>query len=270
MLDEQLAFEKLKHLKSQFDSEGCNTYKDIIIDDKGCNTYKTVESDKGCNTYNKDNEEKKDKKENKVNPLGSSSLGSLADARPLGQQELLDSSEELNSELLDCNQIRRAIMQFIDNGPEHRQRYKFKVRITLTTNKHVEFIAPMNKNIQDFKRHIPGDREKILQLAYETRQEIKTQYDIWPYIGKFHLKAGRVINIEPDTFVAVWYSNLDQGWMCLVKIQNWFNCWDLPSDWLSEKQVLIGVKGQAQYINPAYDPRIRPLTWQQQREQGIF
>jgi hypothetical protein len=271
MLDEQLAFEKLKHLKSQFDSEGCNTYKDITVHEQGCNTYKTVESDKGCNTYNKDNEEKEDKKNNKVNPLGSSSLGSLPAARPIGQQELLDSRAEPDSGLLDCNRIKSAIIQFIDNGEKHRQRYKLKVRINLTTKQNVEFIAPMNKNIQDFKRHIPGDRDKILKLAYDTRQEIKTQYDIWPYIGKFHFNTkSRNINIEPDTFAAVWYSNLDQGWMCLVKIQNWFNCWDLPNDRLTNKQEQIGVKGQAVYNNPAYDARIRPLTWQQMREQGVF
>ena len=271
MLDEQLAFEKLKHLKSQFDYDGCNTYKNITVDEQGCNTYKTIESDKGCNTYNKDNKEKENKKENKVNALGSSSLGSLPSARPIGQQELLDSAAEPVYELLDCNHVKSAIIQFIDNGDKHRQRYKLKVRINLTTKQNVEFIAPMNKNIQDFKRHIPGDRDKILKLAYDTRQEIKTQYDIWPYIGKFHFNTkSRNINIEPDTFAAVWYSNLDQGWMCLVKIQNWFNCWDLPHDRLTKKQEDIGIKGQAVYTNPAYDARIRPLTWQQMREQGVF
>ena len=272
MLDDKMAFEKLKLMKLQFDY-GCNTYKTIDIGNMdGCNTYKLVESDKGCNTYNKDNEENKDKKENKVNPLGSSSLGSLADARPIGQQELLDSAAEPDSELLDCNRIKSSIIQFIDNGEKVRQRYKLKVRINLTTNKNVEFIAPLNKNIQDFKRHIPGsNREQILQLAYDIRADVKKEFDIWPYIGKFHFNThSRNINIEPDTFAAVWYSNLDQGWICLVKIQNWFRAWDLPNDRLTEKQTQIGVKGQAVYKNPAYDTRVRPLTWQQMREQGLF
>lgn len=278
MLDDKMAFEKLKLMKFQFDY-GRNTYKDVESD-QGRNTYKDVESefflDKGRNTYNKDNEENKDKKDNKVNSLGSSSLGSSADAsplgKPIGQQELLDSEAEPDSVLLDCDRIKSSIIQFIDNGEKFRQRYKLKVRINLTTKKHVEFIAPMNKNIQDFKRHIPGsNREQILQLAYDIRADVKKEFDIWPYIGKFHFNThSRNINIEPDTFAAVWYSNLDQGWICLVKIQNWFRAWDLPNDRLTEKQIQIGVKGQAVYKNPAYDTRVRPLTWQQMREQGLF
>ena len=231
-----------------------------------------------CNAYNKDNIDNKDKKDNKVNWL-EPSIGHEAKASDEHSVHLVHPSREGSPDprarvpqiLLDEDEIRSSVCQFIDNGENARQRYKLKVRINLYPKGDVEFIASMGKHIPSFKRHIPEpNREQILKLALQTYKEIKTKHGHAPYIGKFHLKGtSRTINIEPDTFAAVWYNPEYKSWQGLLKIQNWWRSFDLHTDRLTLKQTSIGVKGQDVFTNPKYDRRVRPLTWAQRRQMGL-
>ena len=231
----------------------------------------------GCNTYNKDNKENKDNENNYVitsfghEADASSKPTHLAQGQSVSRQGLLDPSiTSIATEPLNDSEVKSSILQFIDNGEKQRQRYKVKIRLNLYPEGDVEFIASVSKSIQDFKRHIPGpNRLMILELARDIRHMVKKKYDAIPYIGKFHLKAGRVINIEPDTLVAVWYNQQDAGWEGIVKIQNWEHKFDLCTDRLTAAQTNIGVKGQWVYRNPQYDKTVRPLTWAQRRSLGI-
>lgn len=234
-----------------------------------------------CDAYNKDNKDKKDKEDNKVNWL-EPSIGLEAEASQEqdvhlvhlddpSRKGLLDPRSRVPEKLLVEDEIRSSICQWIDNGPNVRQRYKLKIRINLYPKGDVEFIASMGKHLPSFKRHIPGpNRQEILDLAVEIQRKIKAKHGHLPYIGKFHLKGtSRTINIEPDTFAAVWWNPEYKSWQGILKIQNWWRSFDLHEDRLTKKQIDIGVKGQDVFTNPKYDRRVRPLTWAQRRQMGL-
>lgn len=225
----------------------------------------------GCNYYNIDNRDNRnniytsDSISAGLRPLASEEHVLPGQGQSVSRQGLLDPRAQVPKITKIENQtVKSSISQFIDNGEDARRRFKFKIRLNLITGTNVDFIANMTKSIQDFKRHIPGPYMEILELAREVRRDVKQRLDIIPYIGKFHLRSiGTRINIEPDTFVAVWYNREDAGWEGLLKIQNWIQEFSLCDTTISVKQATIGVKAQWVYKNPNYDKETRPKTYAQ-------
>lgn len=170
--------------------------------------------------------------------------------------------------------IKRAPIQLWDNGEKAFRRYKLKVRVNMTSGDNPEFISSLTKDFRNFKRYIPEDcRDHIIKQATLIRNMIKDKFDVYPYLGKFHLsktytKGKRSSNqIEPWTFAAVWWDSEERGWSGLLCIHDWAHEFDLFEDNLTAKQKASGCKAATLYINPKHDQRVRPLTWAQQMAQ---
>ena len=171
---------------------------------------------------------------------------------------------------LSADDVQRAIIQMYDNGESAAQRYKLKVGIDLVNGERVEFIASLTKDMRNFKKYIPEEsKEMIIGLATAFRKDIKQRFHTYPYLGKFHMNQGRGRHVhsqvEPHTFVAVWYDAEEKGWCGELMIYDWTHRFDLFDDYVTEKQKKTGLKCQDTYINPKHDKTERPLTWAQQR-----
>jgi hypothetical protein len=135
-----------------------------------------------------------------------------------------------------------------------------------------EFISSLTKDMRNCKKFIPEPgREDISDLARDIRFKIKNEEKEYPYIGKFHLNVGwnskgaGFIQIEPETFAAVWYDNHYQGFRGCLKIYDWTLNFDLFEDRVTDKQSRAGMVCQTIYKNPKYDRTIRPKTWAERR-----
>lgn len=178
---------------------------------------------------------------------------------------------------LSQEMIERALIQFFDNGEQSFQRYKVKIRLNLRDKTNPEFIASLSKDIRNFRKYIPEEcKEYILDIAKQTRKSIKEKFGVYPYIGKFHLNGGqtgkryKVSNqIEPWTFVAVWYDSNEAGWSGLLQMYEWAYQFDLFDNNVTAKQRAVGVKSSMLFINPLYDARVRPQTWAEKRRKEI-
>jgi hypothetical protein len=176
--------------------------------------------------------------------------------------------------VLNPDEIVRASIQFYDNGEKAPQRYKIKVSIDLLDESRAEFIASLTKDMRNFKKYIPENcRTMITHLATAFRKDIKQQHNTYPYLGKFHLNQGRGHHVhsqvEPNTFVAIWFDPIEKGWAGELMIYDWTYRFDLFDDYVTEKQKKSGVKCQDIWINPKHDKRQRPLTWAEQRAQRL-
>lgn len=187
----------------------------------------------------------------------------------VGNTEMVNPDE---GDLCD-DQIKRAIIQFFDNGEDVPQRYKLKVRLNLTDDDNPEFIATLTKDWPNFKKYIPLEcREAIIEQAKTFKAGIKQMYNTTPWMGKFHLNQGRkpgvdrvFTQIEPYTLAFVWYDNINSQWKYSLQIQNWYKDGDFSQAHMTPAQTKIGVKGQDLYINPKYETRQRPKTWAELR-----
>lgn len=243
---------------------------------------------KGVDAYNKDNRDNKENKNNyckQDNQLSPISLG-------LASYEALESESESQVPLassqeegalphlsqaraptpLDSDQIRGCILQLFDNGEAARQRYKFKVRLNLTDGTNPEFIASLTKDFRNFRKYIPEPyRDSIIELVQDERRWVKQNTGSYPYCGKLHLNTANnptaTKQIEPNTFVVVWWDPEDKGWTGIIKFQDWIHKFDLFTEYLTAKQKAMGVKCQDNWQNPKHDKRVRPLTWAEQRQQ---
>ena len=248
----------------------------------------TIFLQKGVGTYNKDNIDNKENKNNyceRDNPLSSIPIG-------IASEEALKSTVERHSLLscsqeegalpylcqagaptpLDADQIKSCILQLFDNGETSRQRYKFKVRFNLTDGTNPEFIASLTKDFRNFRKYIPEPgRDAIIELAQQKRKQVKQKYDTIAYVGKLHMNNSdnprATKQIEPNTFVSVWWNAEERGWSGTILFQEWYHQFDLFTDYLTVKQKAMGVKCQDNWQNPKYDKRVRPLTWAEQRAQ---
>lgn len=247
-------------------------------------------SNKGVDTYNKDNRDNKDNKNNYchqedddnsflIPSVGIASVEALCpedfSSKPLAfSQEggallhLSKATAPTPPAPLNADQIKGCIFQLFDNGETARQRYKFKIRVNLTDKTNPEFIASLTKDFRNFKKYIPEPyRQDIIDMVSEERHRIKRLTGSFPYCGKLHLNTGMTgtKQIEPDTFVIVWWDPEEKGWSGIIKFQNWAHEFDLFTEYLTAKQKAMGVKCQDNWQNPKYDKKVRPLTWAQQR-----
>jgi hypothetical protein len=190
-----------------------------------------------------------------VSSLG---VGNLAKENP--EEDLRDLCED---------QIKRAIVQFFDNGEGTPQRFKIKVRLNLTDKDNPEFIATLTKDWSNFTKYIPLEcKDQIKDFAQKFKAQIKKDFNIAPYLGKFHLNQGRrpdvnraFTQIEPWTVSAVWYDNENAIWHYYLQIQDWIRSGTFSSAHLTAAQQKIGVKGQDLFVNEKYETRQRPKTW---------
>lgn len=232
----------------------------------------------GSITYKQDKQEKQDNLNNEflTSPIGHEAYASQEQDILLAQASREGSPDPrsrvpVSAPRFNQDEVKRAIWQFFDNGEGHHRRYQFKMRINLYPEGNEEFIANMTKSLQDFKRHIPGpNKQKILDLAMDIRRDVKNENGHYPFIGKYHLKSStRNINIEPDTFVAVWWNRQEEMYQCYSMFYDWETYFELGKDRLTAKQRESNIKGQYLYINSKYDDRPRPLTFAQRRSLGI-
>jgi hypothetical protein len=247
----------------------------------------TENSKKGVEYYNKDNiEEHRITNDNTLrmnNGLLTSSLGLVANAPSVADESTLiglplergQREEDYESGIvcpppsLDEDQIDRAVIQLFDNGEAAKQRYKLKVRINLHGNdENPEFICPMTRDFRNFKKYIPEDgKAEVLELATRIRKHIKSKYEKYPYMGKFHLNngSGAGIQVEPNTFGAVWYDNEENGWSGILMIQDWIYEFDLFKEYVTAKQKAAGVNSQTLFTNLKHCQKARPKTWAEKR-----
>jgi hypothetical protein len=244
---------------------------------------------KGVGTYNKDNRDNKENKnnycerDNKFSPisLGLASeealeteiidQGSLTSGQERGALPYLCQAGAPTPEL-DSDQIKSCILQLFDNGEAAKQRYKFKIRLNLIDGSNPEFIASLTKDMRNFRKYIPEPyKEDIIKFAKHIRAQVKQQHDTIAYLGKLHMNNSdnprATKQIEPNTFVGVWWDPVERGWSGTILFQNWHHNFDLFTDYLTAKQKSMGVKCQDNWQNPKYDKRVRPLTWAEQRAQ---
>jgi len=180
-------------------------------------------------------------------------------------------SPEETSSLLDQTRVKKAIIQLFCNE-NSSQKYKLKIQLHLIDSpKPVEFIANLTTDFRNFRKFIPEPgRDEILELANLCRSKIKNEFQIRPYLGKFHLNQGwhngQIHNqIEPNTFVAIWFNKEFKYWSGILKIIDFNLKFDLIQEYLSERQQKIGIKGYYYFQNPLYQSQHRPLTWAEQQ-----
>lgn len=179
----------------------------------------------------------------------------------------------VNSPDLNADQIKRAIVQFFDNGETAYRRFKIKIRLNLTDGDNPEFIANLTKDWSNFSRYIPAEcKDQLKPYTLALRNQIRADYNAIPYLGKFHLAQTRSdeftpTQIEPWTYVAVWFNQSTNCWQYQLQIQDWSHAGELSQMDLTAKQIKYGVKAQDLYINPKLDNRQknRPKTWAQLR-----
>lgn len=230
---------------------------------------------KGVDYYNI--EEQRITKYNILEGLASPSsfgLEAYASQSPLleCQQEegLLDPKAEPETPeapILDESHVTRCLIQLFDNGETARQRYKLKIRINLRDGSNAEFVAPLTKDRRTFTRYIPEPgRNDVIKYADQFAKEVKRDHNVRTWLGKPHANLGRSSKktrnqIEPESFVAVYYDQIEHGWSGVIKIYNFVILFDLYDD-MTLKQKLSGVKGQTLWINSKYQLP-RPKTWAQ-------
>jgi hypothetical protein len=177
--------------------------------------------------------------------------------------------------ILNDDMISRAVIQFFDNGPDAGQQYKLKIRFNLVDKENPEFIATLTKDWSNFKKYIPEEcKEFVMEYARELRAKIKAEYDIVPYMGKFHLNTGKqpgqtktFTNIEPYTLAFVWYDAKNSQWKYFVMLYDFVRNGTFDATYVTKAQTKAGVKTQDLYINPKYDTTKRAKTWAQQRSE---
>lgn len=243
-------------------------------------------SKKGVGYYNKDNRDNKNKKNKlcQISDIGDNSFVSIslgleahASLKPLAPQ-VQDSEVTLSSPEAQgqgsgfhpeniYDEIKTGIIQLFDNGEDKRQRYKLKVRLNLKNGDNPEFIANLTKDLRNFKKFVPSQcRDFIINEATLIRREIKEQHGVWPYLGKFHFTGNQGSRqIEPWTFVAIWWDEVERGWSGMLMLHDWTHQFDLFTDYITSKQRAVGVKAQDTYTHPNHQPK-RALTWAESRK----
>jgi hypothetical protein len=232
------------------------------------------------NKDNKDNKYAEETSADIENTCGSlrSGLASLSASQDIpiqvGQVVSGDNIPDEVLPILNEDMISRAIIQFFDNEGQ-KQRYKIKIRFNLVDKENPEFIATLTKDWSNFKKYIPTEcKDHVMESAREFRAHIKKTYDTIPYMGKFHLNTGKqqgttrgFTNIEPWTFVFVWFDSVNSQWQYAIQFYDFHRNGTFDETYITAAQKRVGVKSQDLYINPKYDQVKRPKTWAQQRSE---
>jgi len=168
----------------------------------------------------------------------------------------------------DIKAIKRYLVQLFDNGDQALQRYKVRIRFNLVDDLNAEFIASVSKDYRNFVKYLPEqDREQIKAEIKDIMRGVKLKYGIQPYIGKFHENMGRKTKstrsqVEPLTYVAVWWDQENRGWECIIRIKEFAEQISLFDHHITAKQKQAGLRAQDLWINKQYDVRYKGVrTW---------
>lgn len=200
----------------------------------------------------------------------------LSDSQPRGEVEPLDSGGWVKAAApLGNHNVKRALVQLFKNPNGAK---KVKIRLNLDDGENPEFIAPLQprSNLTNFLKHTGEYKEQAREWFKELRAHSKSRYGVTPQQGKFHLKTGKrenkmqTITVEPECYCAVSYCQEDRVYVGYLKLYDlWLPEIVFEDQYLSEKQRKSSVRGQTLWINPRFDERVRPLTWQERRKQKL-
>lgn len=172
-------------------------------------------------------------------------------------------------DMLTKEKVKKAIIQLFKN----EDRYKLKIRINafIDGEDHdVDFIAPLTLDRRNFVKYTPPEcGDWFIQWSDEWCKEIKREYNVKAYRGKFHLSQGfirgkKVITqVEPWCQCVVWYNPLIKNWFVSLNLYEFELVRELTDQSITLKQKTNNLHRQDIWTNPQHDHRIRPLTWAQ-------
>lgn len=146
--------------------------------------------------------------------------------------------------------VKGLYLTYFQNS-EGKYRNVIKARFNLDNDQHPEFISFLTKRWADFQRNVDEDTKLWMNAL---RKEIKSDYRIHPYMGKFALKRGQSEDspkIEPDTAIALWYDRFDEKWSAVVKFKSFEMVLHFETEYLTEKQKANNVRATALYRRDA-------------------
>lgn len=195
------------------------------------------------------------------------------DSKPRGEGEPLDSGATAEAAPLGNHNVKRCLIQLFGN----KEGRKLKVRLNLTDDSNVEFIAPLQpkSNLTNFLKHTGDSKDFAREWFTSIRKKAKATFNVQPQQGKFHLNRGRktkmqLTQVEPECYGAIAYDADCGEYAVYIKLYDlWILEEHLTSDYLTEAQKKTNVRGQRLWINPIFDTRERPLTWAETRKRGL-
>lgn len=218
----------------------------------------------------------------KASPLETSSQVTTA-VECLDSRSQLEEEEPLDSESgferaaeespLSFKMVKRAVIQFFDNGEDSKQRRKLKIRFNFVDDTNWEFIAALTADRRNFLKHTV-DRDVAAEWWDTHKDMAKRKYNTTPWGGKFHLNHGRTagkqaVQVEPNCFASVWYQPEDRGYACSLAVYDFvLTELDLFKESLTDLQRNSGVKAQFLWINPEYNTVKRNPTFAEMRQKN--
>lgn len=210
-----------------------------------------------------------------------SETASLRDGEFLDSKSQLEEGEPLDSEaeiesaelesLLNFKMVKRAVIQFFDNGEDSKQRRKLKIRFNFVDDTNWEFIAALTSDRRNFLKHTV-ERDVAVGWWDKHKDIVKRKYNTSPWGGKFHVNHGRTqgkqaVQVEPNCFASVWYQPEDRGYACSLAVYDFvLTELDLFKESLTDLQRKSGVKAQFLWINPEYNTVKRNPTFAEMRQ----
>ncbi len=246
-------------------------------DQQGLNHYNTSAdlAVKALNHYNYYN------KNNKITKYELSSFGSgtdavaseipdsVPDASVVTDTLTVDSSCVLAPPILefDDTNVLRAKITFFQNDTGTSKSTKLCIRLNLSDGTNPEFISNVNKRLRNFRSNIQGiTDDNFIKTIEAVAADIKKQYDIVPYVGKFRekIRGKNNTSLEPNSAVLVWYDKLAKVWRTSIAFHQW-TCEEHALDYeLTEKQRAANVKADGLWINPLQQ-KPREMTYAEKR-----
>lgn len=199
-------------------------------------------------------------------------ISSADEAKGRGTESGFDTPEPTP---LGMKDVKRCLVQLWDNGENSKQRYKLKVRINLADETDADFIAALTKDPRNFVKHT-ADKELARQWRTEFNQKIKLEYNVKPWLGKFHsVQEGGYKNgyhqqtTEPNCFATVWWDEEAKDWSATIMLYDFvLQEVDMQSRNVTEAQRKQGCRSSRLWLNPLFkDESPRPLTWAERRKQ---
>lgn len=172
--------------------------------------------------------------------------------------------------------VKRAVIQYYQNqGANLLQKHKLKIRLNCDFGdgeESVEFIAALTQDLGNFKKYHPEESRVFIQdWVDDLRQGVRLQFEVKPWMGKFHSNPGwnhrgaQFNQIEPWTACVVWYDKRARVYRCALQLYQWQGLFELNSDTVTDRQIKANVRAQKLWHNPQHTRIQRPQTWAEKR-----